>query len=239
MTASSPYGRHQGNARQPPDTSALANAFPERQGNAKQPGAFGERRTDPHQDESDPRKPGDPPWRGRTARRSSSPAAMRALRGARLRHGWSLTRAARETGVGRPHLSLLERGLRRPSGSVAEAVIAGYRMTPQEADAVRSVAVRLAGRDSPYRPGRQHQQGGTPVLGPRRTAPQARQDAAEAAQPGQSWAAAYAPDEGSAPREDRDAEDGAANPWTAVYGTTAEAIAAQRLSELRSSPWRR
>jgi hypothetical protein len=32
-------------------------------------------------DESDPRKPTDPPWRGRTARRTSTPEAMRALRG--------------------------------------------------------------------------------------------------------------------------------------------------------------
>ena len=78
---------------------------------------------------------------------------MRAFRDARLRRGWSLTRAAEETGVSRPHLSLLERGLRRPSESVAEDIITAYRMTPDEADAVSAIAVPLAGRDSPYRTG--------------------------------------------------------------------------------------
>lgn len=109
------------------------------------PGAFA--------DESDPRKPGDPPWRGRTARRTSTPEAMAAFRDARLRRGWSLTRAAEETRVSRAHLSLLERGLRRPSESVAESIIFGYRMTDAEADAVSAIAVPWAGRDSPYRTG--------------------------------------------------------------------------------------
>lgn len=117
-----------------------------------QPPGRGQRRG-AHADESDPRRPGDPPWRGRTARRTSTPAAMRAFRDARLRRGWSLTRAAEETGVSRPHLSLLERGLRRPSESVAEDIITAYRMTPDEADAVSAIAVPLAGRDSPYRTG--------------------------------------------------------------------------------------
>jgi transcriptional regulator with XRE-family HTH domain len=78
---------------------------------------------------------------------------MRALRDARLRRGWTLTRAAEETGVSRPHLSLLERGLRRPSESVAEDIISAYRMTDAEADAVSEIAVPGAGRDSPYRTG--------------------------------------------------------------------------------------
>jgi transcriptional regulator with XRE-family HTH domain len=78
---------------------------------------------------------------------------MRAFRDARLRRGWSLARAAEETGVSRPHLSLLERGLRRPSESVAETIIFGYKMTDAEASAVSAIAVPWAGRDSPYRTG--------------------------------------------------------------------------------------
>lgn len=104
-------------------------------------------------DEADPRRPQDPPWRSRTAHRSSSPAAMAALRRARERNGWSMTRAAAETGVSRAMISLLENGLRRPSTSLAEALIGGYEMTGDEADAVRSIAIAWVGRDSPYRTG--------------------------------------------------------------------------------------
>lgn len=104
-------------------------------------------------DEISPRRPGDPPWRSRTAHRTSDPDAMAALRTARLRHGWTMTRAAEETGVSRPHLSLVERGLRRPSVSVAEALIGGLRMSGEEADAVRSIALEHVGRDSPFRTG--------------------------------------------------------------------------------------
>lgn len=118
----------------------------ERQGNTPQ-------RASVTADEADPRRPGDPPWRGRTAHRSGSPAAMRALRDARLRRGWTQARAALETGVSRPHINLLERGLRRPSESVAEDLISGYGMTAGEADAVRAIAVPWAGRDSPLRTG--------------------------------------------------------------------------------------
>lgn len=119
--------------------------FPEHQGK-------GEHLSHPA-DVSDPRKPGDSSWRGRTARRTSTPQAMAAFRNARLRRGWTLTRAAQETGVSRPHLSLIERGLRRPSESVAVDIAIAYRMTPDEAEAVSAIAVRWAGRDSPYRTG--------------------------------------------------------------------------------------
>jgi hypothetical protein len=104
-------------------------------------------------DDADPAKPGDPPWRSRTARRTSTPAAAAALRDGRRRRGWSQTRAAAETGVSRPHISLLERGLRRPSESAAESLIRGYRLTPSEAGAVRAISVAWAGRDSPFRTG--------------------------------------------------------------------------------------
>jgi len=50
-------------------------------------------------------------------------------------------------------ISLLERGLRRPSVSLAEALITGYRMDAAGADAVRAIAIDWAGRDSPFRTG--------------------------------------------------------------------------------------
>ncbi len=104
-------------------------------------------------DEISPRRPQDPPWRSRTAHRTSDPEAMEALRCGRERRGWTMTRAAQETGVSRPMISQLESGLRRPSESVAEDLIAGYRLTGQAADAVRSIALEWVGRDSPYRTG--------------------------------------------------------------------------------------
>jgi transcriptional regulator with XRE-family HTH domain len=78
---------------------------------------------------------------------------MEALRRARVRRGWSMTRAAAETGVSRPMISQLERGLRRPSVTLAEALITGYGMDPAAADVVRSIAIDWVGRDSPYRTG--------------------------------------------------------------------------------------
>lgn len=68
------------------------------------------------------------------------------------------------------------------------------------------------------------------MLGPRRTAPEARQEPAEAPEPPQSWDSAYAPDGGETDTPDS---------WAEVYGSPAEAAARQRLEELRSSPWRR
>lgn len=78
---------------------------------------------------------------------------MEALRRARVRRGWSMTRAAKETGVSRPMISLLERGLLLPSASLAEALIAGYGMSGPDADSVRSIALEWVGRDSPFRTG--------------------------------------------------------------------------------------
>lgn len=105
------------------------------------------------QDEVSPRKPDDPPWRSRIAHRSSDPSAMGALRRARLGHGWSMTRAAVETGVSRGMISLLERGLRRPSESLADALIYSYGITGGDADAVRAIALPFVGRDSPFKTG--------------------------------------------------------------------------------------
>jgi hypothetical protein len=68
------------------------------------------------------------------------------------------------------------------------------------------------------------------VLGPRRTAPEVRQETTETPEAVQSWTGAYAPG--------KDDED-SVNPWAAVYGAAPEAITRQRLEELRSTPWRR
>jgi len=78
---------------------------------------------------------------------------MSALRRGRLGRGWSMSEAASHTGVSRPMLSLLERGQRRPSESVAEDLIDAYGLDDDDADAVRAIARPLVGRDSPYRTG--------------------------------------------------------------------------------------
>jgi transcriptional regulator with XRE-family HTH domain len=78
---------------------------------------------------------------------------MEALRRGRQRRGWSMTAAAKHSGVSRPMISLLERGLRRPSESVAEDLIDAYGLDAVDALAVRSVALSLVGRDSPYKTG--------------------------------------------------------------------------------------
>ncbi|MGH3186765.1 MAG: helix-turn-helix domain-containing protein [Streptosporangiaceae bacterium] len=104
-------------------------------------------------DEISPRRRDDPPWRSRTAHRTSTPEAMAALRDGRLRRGWSMTTAARHSGVSRPMISQLESGQRRPSESVAEDLIDAYRLAGVDAAAVRAIAIPLAGRDSPYRTG--------------------------------------------------------------------------------------
>jgi transcriptional regulator with XRE-family HTH domain len=100
-----------------------------------------------------PRRPQDPPWRSRTAHRTSSLQAMEALRRGRQRRGWSMTAAAKHSGVSRPMISLLKRGLRRPSESVAEDLIDTYGLDAVDGVAVRAVALRLVGRDSPYKTG--------------------------------------------------------------------------------------
>jgi DNA-binding XRE family transcriptional regulator len=102
-------------------------------------------------DEVSPRRPGDPPWRSRTAHRTSTPEAMAALRDGRVGRGWSMSEAARRSGVSRPSISLLERGLRRPSVSVAEDLIAAYGLAGPTAAAIRAIAIPLVGRDSPYK----------------------------------------------------------------------------------------
>jgi DNA-binding XRE family transcriptional regulator len=104
-------------------------------------------------DDADPRKPGDPPWRSRTARRSCDPRAAAVLKAYRRVHGWTVSEASRQTGVSRRMITLLEQARRRPSRSLAEALISGYGIRPEHASAVRAVALPNIGRDSPYRTG--------------------------------------------------------------------------------------
>jgi ribosome-binding protein aMBF1 (putative translation factor) len=104
-------------------------------------------------DDVSPRKPGDPWWRSRTAHRSCDPRAAAVLRRARTARGWSVSEAARRSGVSRRMIGMLELAQRRPSVSTAEALIHGYQLTGERADAVRDIAVPCAGRDSPFRTG--------------------------------------------------------------------------------------
>jgi DNA-binding XRE family transcriptional regulator len=104
-------------------------------------------------DEVSPPKPGDPPWRSRTAHRSCDPEAAAVLRRARRERGWSVSEAARRSGVSRRMIGMLEAAQRRPSESTAEALIIAYRLSGERAEAVWAIAVPLVGHDSPYKTG--------------------------------------------------------------------------------------
>ena len=104
-------------------------------------------------DDVSPRKATDPPWRSRTAHRSCDPRAAAVLRQARTARGWSVSEAARRSGVSRRMIGMLERAERRPSVSTAQALITAYRLTGERAESVRGIAVPCAGRDSPFRTG--------------------------------------------------------------------------------------
>jgi transcriptional regulator with XRE-family HTH domain len=93
----------------------------------------------------------DPPWRRRAAHRDLPPDVAAMLRQARLARGWSLSEAERRTLISRRMLSLLERGERRPSVVLAESLVQAYRLGPVSSARLAAVAVRNAGRDSPYR----------------------------------------------------------------------------------------
>ena len=104
-------------------------------------------------DEVSPPKPWDPPWRSRTAHRSCDPDAARVLRNARRARGWTVSEAARRSGVSRRMIGMLEAAQRRPSVSTAEALIDAYRLTGDDAEAVWSIAIPFVGRDSPFKTG--------------------------------------------------------------------------------------
>lgn len=71
------------------------------------------------------------------------------LRRERLARGWTLRRTEREAGVSNGYVSMLERGLRAPSFAVADCLVAAFRLTYHDAEALRSHA-RHAGRSRPY-----------------------------------------------------------------------------------------
>jgi DNA-binding XRE family transcriptional regulator len=104
-------------------------------------------------DDVDMPNPWDPPWRSRTAHRSCDPPAAAVLKFYRLQRGWSVSEAARQSGVSRRMIGMLEHAQRRPSESTAEALIAAYRITREHAGRVRSIAIAFVGRDSPYKTG--------------------------------------------------------------------------------------
>lgn len=88
------------------------------------------------------------------AHRSLPADVAGSLHQARRDKGWSLRRAARHVGIAHGHLDYLEKGQRRPSLVVAEALIAHLALDSQAAERLRSVAVTDAGRSSPWRAGR-------------------------------------------------------------------------------------
>ena len=183
----------------------------------------------PKPDEVSPRKPQDPPWRSRAARRSWNPAAADALLRARRRLGWSKSEASRRTGVSRRMILALEQAERRPSLSLARALARGYGLSPGDTALICADAAETAGRDSPYRtagwrppPDAYKKQEDRQMLGPRRNAP-APQDAPEPPEPA-AWDQAYGP-----------AEDGEENPWSAVYAPDTGAARRQRLAALRAA----
>ncbi len=104
-------------------------------------------------DDVSPRKPTDPPWRSRTAHRSCDPRAAGLLKFYRQVRGWSLSEAARQSGVSRRMIGMLEDCQRRPSVSTAEALITAYRISAGHAAEVRDIAIPYVGRDSPYKTG--------------------------------------------------------------------------------------
>lgn len=102
-------------------------------------------------DDVSPTKPWDPPWRSRTAHRSCDPRAAAVLAVYRRTHGWTVSEAARQSGVSRRMIGMLEHAQRRPSVAVAEALITAYGIPGGHAEDVRAVALPNVGRDSPYK----------------------------------------------------------------------------------------
>ncbi len=79
------------------------------------------------------------------------PHTAKGLRAAREALRWSYRRAAREVGTTAGYLHMLDHGCRRPSYTVALAIIDAYRLDPWLARDLLDQAVTDAGRDSPLR----------------------------------------------------------------------------------------
>jgi transcriptional regulator with XRE-family HTH domain len=84
---------------------------------------------------------------GHPPRRTLPPDVGEALREARLAHGWSLRRAARESGVSRSMIEHLEKARRAPSTVTALAIIAAYGLEGTAAAGLWEHAVDGKGRD--------------------------------------------------------------------------------------------
>jgi len=69
-------------------------------------------------DKVSPPKPSDPPWRSRHAHRSCDPRAASLLRTYREARGWTVSEAAKQTGVSWRMVGMLEAAQRRPSESL-------------------------------------------------------------------------------------------------------------------------
>lgn len=69
------------------------------------------------------------------------------FRGYRLRHGWSFRQAARVVGVSPGTIRFLEIGQRAPSVVVAEQLIDRYKMSLDDANALRDAALEGVGKD--------------------------------------------------------------------------------------------
>ena len=84
---------------------------------------------------------------------SCDPRAASLLRTYREARGWTVSEAAKQTGVSRRMVGMLEAAQRRPSESTADILVGAYRITGEHADQVRAIAIPFVGRDSPYRTG--------------------------------------------------------------------------------------
>lgn len=92
------------------------------------------------------------PWRGASAEDSHrgqlGPELGGELRAARRRAGFTTTaRGAKAAGISESHQRGMEKGVRRPSLSVAERLIETFSINPDVAGELRAVAAADAGRD--------------------------------------------------------------------------------------------
>ena len=81
--------------------------------------------------------------------RHLDPGVAKSLADAKIRSGLSWRRLAVLTGVSHPHLVLLSQGKRVPSRYTTERIIDVFPMTPDEAEALRAVAIPDRGKSRP------------------------------------------------------------------------------------------
>lgn len=105
-------------------------------------------------DEADPRRPDDPWWRSRTARRSIDPAVGAMLADHRRARGWSLADAATVTGLSSSYLWKLEAACRAPSLRTVAVLSVAYDLDDHDRAALLAEHSPHTGRASPYLTGR-------------------------------------------------------------------------------------